>query len=487
MRKFAILALLLILSIPAIGANAQLGDVLTFGTPVTGTIARDALERRYIFNAGGGEIILARMNAIAPGLDTYLTLLDPAGVQIAVDDDGGGGRNSLLGPVRISTPGAYILVASSCCPGTIEPSTGDYSLVLTTLEPQSLSISTQAVFELPAPESVAAYTLEVQGPQLLLMDVSSLQGSGSIILNAFDSQNQQRTYDVRGTDPNSLYYPSLPAYFPESGSYIISIRRDPNMITDSAGSPVSGITGGTIIVQSIPIAPYQLNTPQNGILDDATPYLAFTFNADPNALLALSGSTATPESDFELLMYSPDGSISYSASSAYSMNDAFAIDPLQLVAGGQYVIFIQRTSATGASVAGSTSVYSFTLAGSGIGTLVLGQAVSGTIDETTYERVYRLDGTAGQRLRFTISPVNDTFAPSVFIQGPELGNPSGTSLSGSAVFNASMSSAVSATFSYEVTLPVSGVYLVRVNNGIYNPQGTLLAGDFTLLVESASG
>ncbi len=487
MRRLFLLTLLCLMLTSPIAAYAQLGDVLTYGSPVSGTLTAEALERRYIFEAAEGDIITARMSAVTQDLDTFVTLLDPNGATILADDDSGGNRNSLLGPVRVSTAGAYMLVASSCCPGSPEPSTGEYTLVIDRVAAQTLAVGSATPFELPVGESIAVFTLDVQGPALVRFDVSGLQGSGNVILTAFDAQNTQRSYDVRSSDPNTLFYPTPPAYAPSSGTFLIAIRRDLSSTTDSTGAPMTGISAGVVTALPIALVPYALGTTQTGTLDDATPSLGYSFTGDTSSLLSLAGSATADSGDFELWLYSPDGNINYSASTAYTDNSAFNIDPLQLGSAGTYAMLVQRTNETGAALTGSSSAFSFTLGGSTVSSLIPGQAITGSVDAVNLERTYRLDGVAGQRLRFTIAPTSDVFAPSLFIQGPELpvGDDSGGNV-GAPVFSASMSSATSATFTYEVTLPVTGVYLVRVSNGIFNATGPV-AGDFSLLLEAVSG
>ena len=53
-----------------------------------------------------------RMTAITRTLDRYLALYDPNGVRLAVDDDSGGGLNSLL-TYRLPVDGTYRLLAYS--------------------------------------------------------------------------------------------------------------------------------------------------------------------------------------------------------------------------------------------------------------------------------------------------------------------------------------------------------------------------------------
>src|ERR1043166_4093620 len=51
---------------------------------------------RYSFSASSGAQIATLLTS--PSFDTFLYLIDPSGAVLAMDDDGGGGRNSRIPP-----------------------------------------------------------------------------------------------------------------------------------------------------------------------------------------------------------------------------------------------------------------------------------------------------------------------------------------------------------------------------------------------------
>ncbi|MGH9840639.1 MAG: BACON domain-containing protein [Blastocatellia bacterium] len=83
---------------------------------------------RYSFNASAGQQIAISLNS--PDFDTYLYLIDPSGSVIAVDDDGGDGRNSRIpagsGVFTLPSSGTYIIEATS----TRAQAVGGYTLNL---------------------------------------------------------------------------------------------------------------------------------------------------------------------------------------------------------------------------------------------------------------------------------------------------------------------------------------------------------------------
>lgn len=75
----------------------RVGELDEAGTPV-----------RYPFEGTAGRPIAISVIALQPGLDPVVALLDPEGVQIGRDDDGGSrGRDSLL-EVRLATTGTHV-------------------------------------------------------------------------------------------------------------------------------------------------------------------------------------------------------------------------------------------------------------------------------------------------------------------------------------------------------------------------------------------
>jgi hypothetical protein len=102
-------------------AFAEVGDApsLPPGQPVpagtceiTGTLSDPSDEDFYAINVTDPANFSARTEASGTVFDPILTLTDNAGVIIDVDDDGGGGVQSLIGPFG-GPPGTYHLAISS--------------------------------------------------------------------------------------------------------------------------------------------------------------------------------------------------------------------------------------------------------------------------------------------------------------------------------------------------------------------------------------
>jgi hypothetical protein len=210
------------------------------------------------------------------------------------------------------------------------------------------------------------------------------------------------------------------------------------------------------------------------------------FSATPEDLLRMSGVHSPDSEPFEVVVYAPSGFSINSANTGYvEPQGSFTLDPLQLFETGRYVLVLRRLDTEGDGDMGASS-YTLTLGASESPVLEAGAAVQNTVGGTTYERVYRYEGIAGQTIRITLRSASDSYGPGLTVQGPnfEPVDPTESRFAGSP-FTFSVSSSVPATAIYEVTLPEDGTYLFRVNNGAYGQEGPQV-GDFSLLIEVIS-
>lgn len=99
------------------------GGPIEFGQTVEGMI-QSAEGDRWMFEGRAGDLVSIRMES--ERLDCYLELLDPAGLQIASDDDSGGNLNAFLNGIPLRTTGTYTIVARG-----YSGRTGPYTLSLT--------------------------------------------------------------------------------------------------------------------------------------------------------------------------------------------------------------------------------------------------------------------------------------------------------------------------------------------------------------------
>jgi hypothetical protein len=108
---------------------------LTLGTGAHGTLSigetvTDALQERdrhnWLFEGSEGDVVTISLVASNDEFDAYLELFGPDGEQLATDDDGGQGYNSMIEGFELPATGEYRIVARSL-DGSEE---GEYELTL---------------------------------------------------------------------------------------------------------------------------------------------------------------------------------------------------------------------------------------------------------------------------------------------------------------------------------------------------------------------
>lgn len=472
---FRLLCLTLLL--PSL-ALAQDAPALTYGAETTGEITEAAPEVRYTFTGAAGDLIIARMTAVQQGLDSYLSLLDSEGAELTFNDDGGGSLNSLLGPFMLPTDGTYTLVATHCCPGGGGISTGAFNLSLAVTTPLTLTAGEPLAVSLDDAQAVITLQYQVTEPQMASIALSDLAGTGALVLNMLDLNGNPILFDSRHADPSVAQPPQpTPVYLSQPGSYMLTVRQDtsygfPDPLASST-PPAQGSVSAVVQAQVLPINPLTLGAQQAGALTDGNPYAAYSFDGQINRLLRVTGSSAPDAPSFDVIFYGPNGLQTYYASTAGSPNHDFVVDPLQLSEDGTHIVLVRLPFDGSTPAAGWSVDYAFTVGESQIQTLVPGQEMTGTLpepDASIYERIYRYEGVAGQRVRLTIRSLDDNFAPGVSFQGPPVDPAQAESQFPPAPpFSANVGSGGAGSFTYEGVLPVTGIYLIRVSNNFYNP------------------
>lgn len=116
---------------PAGDVTLTEGSSLEDGSVVQADIDQDHHEVRYTFDGQAGQEVTVTMSAIDGSLDTYLSLYDDAGNQIAFNDDSAPGKiaESRLENIHLVADGTYTIVASRYG-GETGRTTGTYELKL---------------------------------------------------------------------------------------------------------------------------------------------------------------------------------------------------------------------------------------------------------------------------------------------------------------------------------------------------------------------
>ena len=115
------------------------GRWIAFGRTFNGTISPSNDRDVYYFSGRAGTVVSIRMNKSGSSVDSYLELYNNSGSRIAVNDDGGGNRNSWL-LKELPSNGTYRIVARSWR----YSSTGSYSLSLSRVTSSNLALNRPA-------------------------------------------------------------------------------------------------------------------------------------------------------------------------------------------------------------------------------------------------------------------------------------------------------------------------------------------------------
>jgi len=472
---------LLLLAFPTL---AQ--DSLSVGDSVTGTITDEMPAVRYNIDLEEDQVIGIRMASTADvtaidRLDSYLQILNPEGMEMQNDDDSAGFLNAYLGPFRAPVSGTYTIVATRCCgPNGAGQSTGEYTLTVSETQLPFLNLNEPAEVELTPEQPVQAFYFDAQAAETYFVRsiVERVSGEGNFFAQGRGPIGREYFGQSTQPIPQRIIVEPVPMDI-DNGAYYFSANLFPPAPPMDAPNTVMELQPVTVrfTVEGIDAATIDLGNQVTGTLNDENPQDYYTFDASAGDLLRLDGNTLeTSMGDFEIIIYGPNGLSMAGNNTAYQPEDVigFTSDPITVDRDGPHLAILRRLNATAPEVAGMVSDYAFTVAPSAVPTLELGTPVSDVVGGGQQgEIVYRLQGTAGQTVTFTLTSESESYGPGIDVEEPLI------------VENAprvlfSLYSVRPGSLQYTVTLPSDGTYLVRVFNN--NFQQGPVAGDFTLTV-----
>jgi hypothetical protein len=507
MRKtLQYLMLIVIAALSTVITLAQNNTRIELGQPVTGTITNEKPVDSYTLAGQAGQTLTISMNAVEQGLDSYVQVIAPDGQEF-YNDDSASSLNSML-VLTLPVSGDYTINATRCCGGSPSGSTGNYELRVSTLELLALTVGQPITVELNdnqpylfaslsnlSQDAVSLYANRTAGDANLVVEVRDSNGS---VVNGASYINN----GITSIDPLVTNNATTLAFYRQSNTGQV------------AGTSITA----TVTLSAIESTRINLGDTVTGELNDNNPSDHYVFSATPDQILRLAGAHTegsfgvgdimeifgdSPDSEqpFEVQIYGTQGYSMSGSSTAYGGPNptnppSFVLDPLQLAETGEYMLVIRRIDINGTGVMG-TSHYSVTLDQTQTPVIQPGQPIVDGFEANQWESVYRLEGRAGQTIRITLSGESDDYGPQLNVQQPQqpmtqMGGgtamPYGGDGGGGMVpnFYLSASSSVNAIITYEVTLPMDGIYLFRIGNSAYNaynPNGGL-NGTFRLLVEN---
>lgn len=481
LRIALITALLMVVS--AVYAQDETPQPIEFDEVITGTITDERPEIRYSFQVPeDGTSVTILMSAISDDwfsrLDSFLFLLDADGNEITFDDDSGGSLNAFIGPQRLNA-GTYIIVATRCCFGGGH-SQGDFELVVRAVDVPTLGLNEPITFALDRdnPVGFGFFNSNEATSHFMRAQVTVVEGEGN--------------FQASGRGPIGQFYSGqyvadgfrvepVPMDIAD-GAYFFSVVLTPGTLADRfTGSPSTERLPVTVQMTIEPIEAVEITLGDtiSGTLtaDNTTSY--YTFSLDQaSALRAELSSDGGDELAVEGVFYGPDGMIFNSGTTLF--DDFFFIDPLTVPRLGQQLILIGDISNM---EPGESINYTLTLTESQAPSIQIGDTVEGmTSDNYETEVIYAFDGEAGQTITVSGEGLGDNMAINVDIQMPR--DDSMESMAGGGSLLGVYGNTPRNSFEYTVTLPVSGRYFIRINNGVFNFEGPL-PGAFRLSINAA--
>lgn len=470
--------MVLFISLLAFPFMAMAQTSISYGEVVTGEITAEIPSVSYTFNGNAGELVIIRMSSTSgSGLDSFLRLLDPSGVDFYTDDDSGGGTNALLGPVTLPETGTYTIVASGCCDSTAASTTGTFELAVNLAQTPTLAVNQPVSFEMNSANPVAFFNL--------LNDSITTKLARLTVTLANPSAGVSLSIEVRGPIGNyyySNYSPAGTATFTvdpiiadlAGGANLVVIRA----FSDSQEAPLfadNQALQAQITVTEVTAT--SLASPVSGTLDDANPTAYYSFDATMGDILRLSGEQPLDSHPINVMVYGNGGFSMMGAGTADYMtggsSGSFTIDPLRIMNTGTYYVIVTR-AILDQSAEGTTSTFSLSIGATDTPMLQAGVPVTGIFDNPdVYEYTYRYQATANQTIRITLKSLNNGYGPAFDIEG---------AVFESSMVIASINSVAAGTITYDVLLYYDSVYIIRVRNGIFYDLGAG-PGEFSLQVD----
>ncbi len=385
-------------------------DPLTLGATVSGQLTQPGESDQYTFSGTPGQRV-AYDALSSDSLSINFRLVSPTGTVVIEK-----GSRADADPVTLLESGTYTLTMKGN-----GPVTGPYSFRLIDVGAQPpLPLNTVITRTLDPGNSAQFYTLNGTAGQRLYFDGL---GSGSGAIWALYAPNNQQIVNTSVTG-------DFEATLAQTGTYVVAIWG-------YGSAPVS---------YSVQVVPFTITTNAltlgavtTGSLTKPGDQQIYTFTGSPGQRVVFDALDSDP-AQINARLISPGGLVIIERN---SRND---IEPITLAESGAYSLVLDGIG----TAVGSFNFRLLDLAAQPVPTL--GATLSQTLTPGAKADIYRLDGTAGQRLYFDALGQNGGGA-TWYLYGPN---------------NLQVSGAALAT-DFETVLPLTGSYSLIIWGSGPNP------------------
>lgn len=446
--RFILLSLAL-LALPWV-AFAQDAVAIEIGDTVAGdlTVANDT--DIYTFEAEADQIVTITLISDSEdnSFDTFLTLQDAEGNELATDDDSAGGLDSQITGFTITEAGTYTILVQSYDSSQGNPGQpGDYELTVEEAQGTTVEYGMSVDGELTTAEPRVYYNFTgTEGDTILITMIA--EDGWDTYLNLYQGTEAGSviTYD----DDSAGNYNSLigPFTLPASGLYTIEATSF-GQNSGSGSAETEFANGGrsyTLSLERAELTLLNYGDAVEGTFTESQQFLYYQFEGNVGDIIDLTVQDGAAIGT-SLVVNSPDGfQVTYADS--YSGADP-TVNDFQLTQDGVYTILIRTLEAGSA----------------GKITVVFDEAVLASLDEeaqtlefsdTVTRNSLVFTGEAGETVTINVSADSgSTVSPNITI------TQDGTSVT---YISASVVSAMSVSFE----VPSDGVVLVQIDEYSYS-------------------
>jgi hypothetical protein len=428
--------LLLFLNAFNLGASlttTPTGGAITYGQTVSGQIVGFDYSDTWTFQGTGGDVVTLTMIATSGGLDSYLTLRDPSGFDLATDDDSYGNLNSQIASYTLPATGTYTIIASRYS-GSSGSSSGTYQLTMTLggtgATPGAVTGGGPISYGQTVSGLIDSFDTSdewtFQGNVGDVITVSMLGSGVDSYLILRDPQGIELiTDDDSGGNLNSL----ISGYtLPSSGTYTIVATRFGQATGGSTGSYTLTLTFGTAsVTPGGPITgggPIDYGDTVVGEIASFDPEDAWTFDGTQGDLVTITMSATGGNLDSYLTLLDPQGlEVAYNDDCCGSYNSQIAF--FSLPSSGEYTVVASRY---GQATGSSTGTYELNLAQespgggndqTGGGEIAYGDSVEGRINDTNPIDVWTFEGRAGDMVTISMQANQGSLDSYLQLLGPQ--------------------------------------------------------------------
>ena len=382
--------LLAVVSILAAQENrpiAQDEGAIGIGSTVAGTLTANRTSTRYSFEGQAGDIIDIAL--VTEDFDAFLILQDVIQIELASDDNSGGGSDAHVGPFRLPFSGTYVIVVDSA------PRQSDPNAIVTGSFTLELAFSDESVtleVETGGPTITRGETIRAALTGDLADTTYSFTGEAgdtviiSLASSDFDSylvlqDNNGFELDSDDDSAGSLNSRIGPYALPYSGTYQIVARALGSDVTEgnfslSMSEPTVRLIEYTQVVEAT--------------LSPGQPFTFFRFRGQADDVVNISLETGGLEMSVYLMgADDPDFILDSETFYSYSSGQNNVLGPYTLPATGDYLIAINGLAADQAGT------FSLRLSKARLVALAYGETVEATFDGKEAVLYFSFDGQSG--------------------------------------------------------------------------------------------